>query len=79
MRNLKEHEGLKSILSIFISNFLMDSFTTRVSDTFSNMKIQGTRYWMSHKESILSVTLFNIKINNIMKYHNPEHCTRMAS
>ena len=61
--------GLKGRLPIFIDNFLSNrNFKVRVGTTLSGL--QG------HEEgvpqgSILSVTLFSIKINNIVKALNP--------
>ena len=53
----------------FIDNFLSDrNFKVRVGTTLSNL--QGQEEGVP-QGSILSVTLFSIKINNIVKVLNP--------
>ena len=61
MKNIHDI-GLKSRLPLFIQNFLNDrEFKVKVGSTLSELP-QG---------SILSVTLFSIKINDIVKNINP--------
>ena len=61
--------GLKGRLPHFISGFLSDrKFKVRVGSTLSHMKNQEERVSQS---SVLSVTLFSIKINNITKCLTP--------
>ena len=64
MRDLRDL-GLKSRLPHFISGFLSDrKFKVRCGSTLSNMKNQEEGV---PQGSVLSVTLFSIKINNITK------------
>ena len=57
--------GLKGRLPHFISGFLSDrKFKARIGSTLSDMKNQEE--WVP-QGSVLSVTLFSIKINNIKK------------
>jgi hypothetical protein len=61
--------GLKGRLTNFISNFLNDrQFKVRVGSTLSDAhkQVMGVP-----QGSILSVTLFSIKINNIVKSIQP--------
>ena len=68
MRDLSDF-GLKGRLPIFIDNFLSNrNFKVRVGTTLSGL--QGQEEGVS-QGSILSVTLFSIKINNIVKALNP--------
>ena len=68
MRDLSEF-GLKSRLPHFIDNILSNrNFKVRVGTTLSD--IQGQEEGVPQGR-ILSVTLFNIKINNIVKALNP--------
>ena len=68
MKDLKEL-GLEGRMPIFIDHFLSDrKFRVRQGDTLSNQKEQEMGV---PQGSILSVTLFNIKINNIVKQINP--------
>ena len=61
--------GLKGKLPIFIDNFLSNrNFRVRVGTTLSDQ--QGQEEDVPQR-SILSFTLFNIKINNIDKTLNP--------
>ena len=58
--------GLKGKLPNFISNFLSDrEFNVRVNSTYSGIQEQEMRV---PQGSILSVTLFSIKINNLAKF-----------
>ena len=60
MRDLRDH-GLKDRLPHFISGFLSDGkFIVCIGSTLSDMKNQEER---DPQGSVLSVTLFNIKIN----------------
>ena len=60
--------GLKGKLPIFIKNFLNNrKFQVRISTTLSELQEQEMGV---PQGSILSVTLFNIKINNIVKCLN---------
>ena len=62
--------GLKGRLPNFIKAFLMDrKFRVRIGSTLSNIQNQEERV---PQGSILSVTLFNIKINSITNCLNPE-------
>ena len=57
--------GIRGHLAYFISAFLNErQFRVRVGDTFSNPHEQEMDV---PQESILSVTLFSVKINNIVK------------
>ena len=57
--------GVRCRLAYFISAFLNErQFRVRVRDTFSNPHIQEMGV---PQGSILSVTLFSVKINNIVK------------
>ena len=68
MNDLQEI-GLKGRLPLFISNFLNDrQFKVRVGATLSDMRDQEMGV---PQGSILSVTLFNVKINNIVKSISP--------
>ena len=68
MRDLSDF-GLKGRLPIFIDNFLSNTnFKVRVGTTLSGL--QGQEEGVP-QGSILSVTLFSIKINNIVKALNP--------
>ena len=68
MRDL-DNFGLKGRLLIFINNFLSNrNFKVRVGSTLSDLKDQEMGV---PQGSILSVTLFSIKINNIVKCLNP--------
>ena len=68
MRDLSDF-GLKGRLPIFIDNFLSNrNFKVRVGTTLSGL--QGQEEGVP-QGSILSVTLFSIKINNIVKALNP--------
>ena len=61
--------GIKGRLSLFLQNFLSDrEFKVKVGSTLSvlHKQEQGVP-----QESILSVTLFSLKINNIGKTLNP--------
>ena len=61
--------GLKGRLPNFIDNFLSNRcFKVRVGTTLSDLQGQGEGV---PQGSILSVTLFSIKINNIVKALNP--------
>ena len=64
------HEaGLRGNLPLFIQNFLKDrSFKVRIGSTLSDKHIQENGV---PQGSILSVTLFNLKINNIVKDLSP--------
>ena len=63
MRDLNDF-GLKCRLPNFIDNFLSNRcFKVRVGTTLSDLQGQ--------EEGVLSVTLFSIKINNIVKALNP--------
>ena len=67
MRDLNDF-GLKGRLPHFIDNFLSNSnFKVRVETTLSDL--QGQEEGIPH-DRILSVTLFSIKINNIVKALN---------
>jgi hypothetical protein len=60
--------GLKGKLPNFISNFLSDrEFNVRVNSTYSDIQEQGMGV---PQGSILSVTLFSIKINSLAKVLN---------
>jgi hypothetical protein len=60
--------GLKGKLPIFISNFLSDrEFNVRVNSTYSDIQEQEMRV---PQGSILSATLFSIKINSLAKILN---------
>ena len=65
------HEiGLKSRLPVFVQNFLSDrEFKVYVGSTLSEAHNQEQGV---PQGSILSVTLFSLKINNIVKYLNPD-------
>ena len=68
MKNIHDI-GLKGRLPLFIQNFLNDrEFKVKVGSTLSELhkQEQGVR-----QGSILSVTLFSIKINDIVKNINP--------
>ena len=68
MRDLSDF-GLKGRLPYFIDNFLSNrNFKVRVGTTLSDL--QGQEEGVP-QGSILSVTLFSIKINNIVKALNP--------
>ena len=68
MRDLSDF-GLKGRLPHFIDNFLSNrNFKVRVGTTLSDL--QGQEEGVP-QGSILSVTLFSIKINNIVKVLNP--------
>ena len=68
MRDLSDF-GLKGRLPHFIDNFLSNrNFNVRVGTTLSDLQGQGEG--VPHG-SILSVTLFSIKIDNIVKALNP--------
>ena len=68
MRDLSDF-GLKGRLPIFIDNFLSNrNFKVRVGTTLSGL--QGQEEGVP-QGSIISVTLFSIKINNIVKALNP--------
>ena len=68
MKDLKGF-GLKGRLPSFISNFLSDrNFKVRVGSTLSDTQQQEEGV---PQGSILSVTLFGLKINNIVKCLNP--------
>jgi hypothetical protein len=57
--------GLKGKLPNFISNFLSDrEFNVRVNSTYSDIQKQDMGV---PQGSILSVTLFSIKINSLAK------------
>lgn len=61
--------GLRGRLPIFIKNFLMDrKFKVKVNNTFSEPHTQELGV---PQGSILSVTLFNVKINNITQSIDP--------
>ena len=61
--------GLRGRLPMFIKNFLFErTFRIRVGSTFSNSQQQEEGVL---QDSILSVTLFSIKINNIVKCLTP--------
>ena len=61
--------GLRGRLSMFIKNFLFErTFRVRVGSTFSNSQHQEEGV---PQGSILSVTLFSIKINYIVKCLTP--------
>ena len=61
--------GLKGRLPTFISDFLSDrNFRVRVGSTLSDLQQQEEGV---PQGSILSVTLFGVKINNIVKNLNP--------
>ena len=63
-RDLK-NLGFESRMPIFIQNFLQDRrFRVRMGEVFSEEKQQEMGVPQC---SVLSVTLFNIKINNIVK------------
>ena len=64
-----QYLGLKGRLPSFISDFLSDrNFKVRVGSTLSDLHEQEEGV---PKGSILSVTLFGFKINNIVKCLNP--------
>ena len=57
--------GIRGRLAYFISAFFNErQFRVRIGDTFSNPHKQDTGV---PQESILSVTLFSVKIDNIVK------------
>ena len=59
--------GLEGRMPIFIKNFLQDRrFRVRMGEVFSEEKQE----MVVPQGSVLSVTLFNIKINNIVKNIN---------
>ena len=61
--------GLKGRLPLFLQNFLTDcEFNVKVGSTLSELHNQ--EQGVPHG-SILSVTLFSLKINNIVKTLNP--------
>ena len=61
--------GLRGRLPMFIKNFLFErTFRARMGSTFSNSEHQEEGV---PQGSILSVTLFSIKINNIVKCLTP--------
>ena len=61
--------GLKGRLPLFLQNFLTDrEFKVKVGSTLSELHNQEQGV---PQESILSVTLFSLKINNIVKTLNP--------
>ena len=61
--------GLRGRLPMFIKNFIFErTFRVRVGSTFSDSQHQEEGILQG---SILSVTLFSIKINNIVKCLNP--------
>ena len=61
--------GLRGRLPMFIKNFLFErTFRVRMGSTFSNSQYQEEGV---PQGSILSVTLFSIKINNIVKCLTP--------
>ena len=59
--------GLAGRMPVFIQNFLQDKFRVRMGEVFSEEKEQELAV---PQDSALSVTLFNIKINNIVKNIN---------
>ena len=62
--------GLRGRLPMFIKNFLFErTFRVRVGSIFSNSQHQEEGV---PQGSILSVTLFSIKINNIVKCLTPQ-------
>ena len=64
VRDLK-NLGFEGRMPIFIQNFLQDRrFRLRIGEVFSEEKQQEMGV---HQGSVLSVVLFNIKINNIVK------------
>ena len=61
--------GLKGRLPLFLQNFLTDrEFKVKVGSTLSELHNQEQGV---PQGSILSVTLFSLKINNIVKTLNP--------
>ena len=61
--------GLKGRLPLFLQNFLTDrEFKVKVGSTLSELHNQGQGV---PQGSILSVTLFSLKTNNIVKTLNP--------
>ena len=61
--------GLKDRLPLFLQNFLTDrEFKVKVGSTLSELHNQEQGV---PQGSILSVTLFSLKINNIVKTLNP--------
>ena len=60
--------GLEGRMPIFIPNFLQDRrFRVRMGEVFSEEKQQEM---VVPQGSVLSVTLFNIKVKNIVKHIN---------
>jgi hypothetical protein len=59
--------GLKSKLPTFISNFLSNRAFNSVYSTYSNIQEQEMG---APQESILSVTVFSIKVNSLAKVVN---------
>ena len=61
--------GLRGNLPNFIKSFFLGQFRVRIGSTFSNLYKQEEGVLQG---SILSVTVFNIKINSITKCLTPE-------